>query len=1106
MPAPGRVVEFAALSAGCSRGLQLLRPAASRARATLIARARAPAPLGRSATTLCAPRAPGAAALRLARCAHAHLSTANAQLSSLSVPPPLDFDFDGEDGGSSGQYLREAFAQFHGRQRRSSAEVASDGERKAAISARDEEQIDEYYASLRAEYGDDVELPARERVREQLHREERVYQLAVEEYRALHENLVARGLVTQLGGRQVKTQLAMWVRTLAHGVQHELHVAERSGRSGCAFAPICEALRLIPSDTLAVITLHTCVGQLMREPGGLSYTQVARELGKHVRDEYEVIVSDETKRRERALHAARSEEGGEGGGEGSGAAEGLAGASASTAGSTGAEAAVEAANVAAADGVAPASARAPAGGETGGGTSRSGKRAKRSPRAREGASGTTVAELAGMEWPPPNPWAGDAKKSEDGAEELEVKVSSFLILQLLTHCKVALTDEEVAHYGAQHADAYDVPAPVEGASPPERHVIPRQATRARLEHAGESAGTADDGAEGAAGGAGAPAGEAGEVAVWICPAFGHRLVPFGNKVQKSKGMRRMRGELIAHPALYDWLRSPLTASLHKARFEPMLVPPLPWRGVSDGGFLTVGRPIARRATRAQVGKMEAAAESMSTVYRGLNVLASTPWRIDGKVLAASRALWDAGGHVAALPRRESVPIAEMPDKAAASDTEMKQWRYAAYRTHKDNAEQHSLSCDHQIKLSQAESLLDAPRVYFPHSMDFRGRVYPMPPNLNHLGADASRALLRFARARALGERGTGWLLVHLANLCGHDKVPMADRRDWSAAHVAHVCASSADPLRNRWWAEQDEPFQVLAACHELAAVLSMPAHARPLFESSLPVHMDGSCNGLQHYAVRAATAAISARAPRSRAQLRRARHRGAHAAPRAARRARRATGASARLPPAQALGRDANGGEQVNLTRRTVPGDVYMAVARDVISRNAREAAEGNKSAVLLDGHISRKVVKQTVMTSVYGVTMIGGRDQVLSRLRELPCMHDVDDAELSAAALYLARLTLDSLGVVFVSAKAIQDWLGKVASKVTKVRAAVELGREARAGASAATLHRELRGRGGGGGAVRLVPRRPGWRVRSSCRRLPPRCAAAPPRRRVHATPSSQL
>lgn len=46
-------------------------------------------------------------------------------------------------------------------------------------------------------------------------------------------------------------------------------------------------------------------------------------------------------------------------------------------------------------------------------------------------------------------------------------------------------------------------------------------------------------------------------------------------------------------------------------------------------------------------------------------------------------------------------------------------------------------------------------------MDFRGRVYPVAPLLNHLGADMARAMLYFAKGEPLGPKGLDWLKVSL---------------------------------------------------------------------------------------------------------------------------------------------------------------------------------------------------------------------------------------------------------------------------------------------------------------------------------------------------------
>ena len=61
-------------------------------------------------------------------------------------------------------------------------------------------------------------------------------------------------------------------------------------------------------------------------------------------------------------------------------------------------------------------------------------------------------------------------------------------------------------------------------------------------------------------------------------------------------------------------------------------------------------------------------------------------------------------------------------------------------------------------------------IYFPMNLDFRGRVYPIPPHLNHLGNELCCVLFAFSRKQLLGERGLFWLKIQVANLYGNDKV------------------------------------------------------------------------------------------------------------------------------------------------------------------------------------------------------------------------------------------------------------------------------------------------------------------------------------------------
>lgn len=54
---------------------------------------------------------------------------------------------------------------------------------------------------------------------------------------------------------------------------------------------------------------------------------------------------------------------------------------------------------------------------------------------------------------------------------------------------------------------------------------------------------------------------------------------------------------------------------------------------------------------------------------------------------------------------------------------------------------------------------------------------------------------------------------------------------------------------------------------------------------------------------------------------------------------------------------------------------------------------------------IDRKLVKQTVMTSVYGVTFIGARNQIMSRLKERGLG---DETAMFRAACYAAKVSFE--------------------------------------------------------------------------------------------------
>lgn len=78
-----------------------------------------------------------------------------------------------------------------------------------------------------------------------------------------------------------------------------------------------------------------------------------------------------------------------------------------------------------------------------------------------------------------------------------------------------------------------------------------------------------------------------------------------------------------------------------------------------------------------------------------------------------------------------------------------------------------------LKITLARTYSKIDRFYYPQNIDFRGRVYPISPHLNHIGNDLSRGLLMFANGKKLGKTGLKWLKIHCANLMGKDKATLS---------------------------------------------------------------------------------------------------------------------------------------------------------------------------------------------------------------------------------------------------------------------------------------------------------------------------------------------
>lgn len=114
------------------------------------------------------------------------------------------------------------------------------------------------------------------------------------------------------------------------------------------------------------------------------------------------------------------------------------------------------------------------------------------------------------------------------------------------------------------------------------------------------------------------------------------------------------------------------------------------------------------------------------------------------VLEAAQSAWDKKMTVGELPSQVDIPLPPPLDPSITKDSDPDEyWSYTKRlkKIQMKNGDLHSLRCDAKIKLNIAAQFKDD-TFYFPYNMDFRGRAYPIPPNLNHLGSDLCRGMLQ----------------------------------------------------------------------------------------------------------------------------------------------------------------------------------------------------------------------------------------------------------------------------------------------------------------------------------------------------------------------------
>lgn len=441
--------------------------------------------------------------------------------------------------------------------------------------------------------------------------------------------------------------------------------------------------------------------------------------------------------------------------------------------------------------------------------------------------------------------------------------------------------------------------------------------------------------------------------------------------------------------------------------QPCVVPPKPWTGVIGGGYWAKGRkPLRLIRTGTKRALMRYNDVDMPDVYKAINIIQNTAWKVNADVLkVANEIVYWKHCPVEDIPQLDKLDKPVRPEGIDEDEALLKKWKKNAATIYRKEKARQSRRLSLDFMMAQANKFAQYDAIWFPYTMDWRGRVYA-EPMFNPQGNDLTKGLLTFANGCELGSEGAYWLAVHGSNCAGVDKVSLDDRVKWVYENEENILASAKNPLDCTWWAEQDSPFCFLAFCFEwLGYVESGRSEG---YVSHLPLAFDGTCSGLQHFS---------------------------------------------------AMLRDEVGGAAVNLLPADKPQDIYGIVAQKVnvlLERDLLNGTEDSTKIVVdkktgeqiekfvlgtrnaakqwLQHGVNRSVTKRSVMTLAYGSKKYGFAEQIMEDTLR-PAIDKGEGNQFTApnqAAMYLAGLIWDCVSTTVIAAVQAMEWLQKSATLIS--------------------------------------------------------------------------
>lgn len=471
----------------------------------------------------------------------------------------------------------------------------------------------------------------------------------------------------------------------------------------------------------------------------------------------------------------------------------------------------------------------------------------------------------------------------------------------------------------------------------------------------------------------------------------------------AEGSKRKKVFLSLHPDFVKQIedRDMQIASVAFSAL-PLLVPPRSWgtHNLSGGGYYSTyipPYPLVKKTRRLYAIEVQNT-DRIDAVCDAVNALQETPWRINKRLVDIYEWLYHHDQQlIPKMARRDN------PPKPTFSDWEWEN-QHAAVRKkyrkwHLECEGLNSLRLQSLALMSCARMFENEDAIYFAWDLDSRGRAYATTSTgLSPQGPKWGKAMLQFALGtRIKNDADMDGVRFVAATAYGEDKLPVADRIQWTRDNIDELVGIGYDPRSNLMWTRADDPALFLSACFELADYDRDGLN----HVTRLPCAVDATCSGLQVLA---------------------------------------------------ALSRCETTGRSVNLTSSPIRHDIYAEVADGPVRKTLEDVAAGKLgiykdwplaqefAQAALEYGFDRALTKRVTMTVSYAAKEDSCRRYIKEyyhdRLED--DRQDNPDAvgahpSLQKFSTFMARVVWNSLPIVVVRGLEIMRWLQDVSTIAVK-------------------------------------------------------------------------